>query len=62
MGWTDGQSRPWTGPQRPGKRRDLREMVAPFGESYRWEFGRYRYFPLGRLKSAASCFAACDPW
>ncbi|MBI2894511.1 MAG: class I SAM-dependent methyltransferase [Deltaproteobacteria bacterium] len=27
---------------------DLREMVAPFGERYRWEFGRYRYFPLGR--------------
>jgi SAM-dependent methyltransferase len=27
---------------------DLREMVAPFGGGYRWEFGRYPYFPGGK--------------
>lgn len=26
---------------------ELRAMVAPFGERFRWVYGRYRYFPLG---------------
>ena len=29
-------------------RRDLFEMVEPFGDSFRWEYGRYDFKPLGR--------------
>lgn len=28
--------------------RELREMVAPLGDSFRWEYGHYRYPPLGK--------------
>jgi len=27
---------------------DIRRMVAPFGADWRWEFGSYDYWPLGR--------------
>ena len=27
---------------------ELREMVAPFGASWRWTYGTFRYFPRGR--------------
>lgn len=27
---------------------ELRKMVAPFGDGFRWEYGNYRYAPFGR--------------
>ena len=26
---------------------ELRAMVAPFGQGFRWEYGTFRYFPRG---------------
>ena len=34
----------------PGRERfvpELRAMVAPFGQGFRWEYGTFRYLPFG---------------